>query len=96
MQRDDALARTILDLVAGRGPHKSICPSEVARTVAPGPDFHKLMPAVRRVAVQLAREGRIAILRKGKPVDPNEFKGVYRLAARADLRQSAQPTQRTS
>jgi hypothetical protein len=29
--------------------------------------------------VALAQAGRIAIYRKGKPVDPGEFKGVYRL-----------------
>jgi hypothetical protein len=37
------------------------------------------MPAVRRVAVRLALDGRLVIYRKGKPVDPNDFKGVYRL-----------------
>jgi hypothetical protein len=88
MQRDDAIAKAILDLVAAHGPEKSICPSEAARLVDPGPDFHKLMPAVRRVAVRLALEGRIGILRKGKPVDPNEFKGVYRLSAPDDLNKS--------
>ena len=38
------------------------------------------MIPVRRVAVRLAQEGRIVVLRKGKPVDPTDFKGVYRLA----------------
>jgi hypothetical protein len=37
------------------------------------------MTPIRRVAVRLALEGRLVIYRKGKPVDPNEFKGVYRL-----------------
>jgi hypothetical protein len=37
------------------------------------------MPPVRRAAVQLALAGRITIYRKGKPADPNAFKGVYRL-----------------
>jgi hypothetical protein len=27
----------------------------------------------------LALAGRLVIYRKGKPVDPNDFKGVYRL-----------------
>ena len=35
--------------------------------------------ADRRSAVKLSLEGRIVIYRKGKPVDPNDFKGVYRL-----------------
>jgi hypothetical protein len=38
------------------------------------------MQPVRRVAVRLAHAGRIAILRKGKPVDPDDFRGIYRLA----------------
>jgi len=37
------------------------------------------MQPIRRVAVRLMKEGRIVILRKGKPVDPNDFRGVYRL-----------------
>jgi hypothetical protein len=36
---------------------------------------------VRRTAIKLALEGRIAIYRKGKVVDPTDFKGVYRLGA---------------
>jgi hypothetical protein len=37
------------------------------------------MVPLRRAAVRLAEQGLIAIYRKGKPVDPNGFKGVYRL-----------------
>jgi hypothetical protein len=37
------------------------------------------MPAVRRIAVRLANEGRLAVYRKGKQADPNDFKGLYRL-----------------
>jgi hypothetical protein len=39
------------------------------------------MQPIRRVAVALAEQGRLVILRKGRPVDPRDFKGVYRLAA---------------
>jgi hypothetical protein len=75
-----ALDEIILRLVAERGAGKSICPSEAARAAAPGdPDWHRLMPQVRAAAVGLARKGRITILRKGKPADPDGFKGVYRL-----------------
>ena len=35
-----------------------------------------------RVAVRLAREGRIEILRKGRPVPPDEVRGVIRLRLR--------------
>jgi hypothetical protein len=75
----DALKRTILRLVSERGPAKSICPSEAAKAASPD-DWNRLMPSVRAAAVQLARDGAITILRKGKPVDPDAFKGVYRLS----------------
>lgn len=81
MTDEAALADLMLRLTADRGAGKSICPSEVARTLGSerGTDWHPLMQPVRRVAVKLAREGRIVILRKGKPVDPDDFRGVYRL-----------------
>ena len=37
------------------------------------------MNAVRQQMVHLARQGRIEIVRRGRPVDPNDFKGVVRL-----------------
>ena len=36
---------------------------------------------VRRAAVRMALEGRLVIYRKGKIVDPTDFRGVYRLGA---------------
>jgi hypothetical protein len=29
--------------------------------------------------VALARAGRLVVYRKGKPADPNDFRGVYRI-----------------
>ncbi|WP_348645241.1 DUF3253 domain-containing protein [Methylobacterium sp. BTF04] len=78
------IAETILRLVSAREPGKTICPSEVAREIGgPQPEaWSAMMPPVRRVAVQMTKAGQIAILRKGKPVeDPENFRGVYRLAA---------------
>ena len=77
------LERTMLDLAAARGADKSICPSEVARAMSGDhPDqWGPLMLPVRRVAVRLMKEGRLVILRKGKPVDPDDFRGVYRITA---------------
>ncbi|HRE19730.1 MAG TPA: DUF3253 domain-containing protein [Rhabdaerophilum sp.] len=79
---ETAIATAILDMAAERGPAASFCPSEIARQLAgPTPEqWSRLMQPVRRVAVELAREGRLVILRKSKPVDPLDFKGVYRLA----------------
>lgn len=75
---DEARIETeILRLAAARGAGKSICPSEAARALTP--EWQGLMTRVRKVAVRLAREGRIEILRKGKPVPPDEVRGVIRL-----------------
>lgn len=68
----------ILALVNRRGAGKTICPSEAARQVSPD-NWRRLMPDVRAEAIRLAASGDLAIYRKGKPVDPNSFKGVYRL-----------------
>ncbi len=82
-KRDDPtpIEETMLALVAERGQAKTICPSEVARAIAgPHPDaWGRMMQPVRKVAVRLAKEGKVTIMRKGKPVDPDEFKGVYRI-----------------
>jgi hypothetical protein len=76
------LEAEILARAAAAGPDKTICPSEAARAVAGGhPDnWGPLMVPARRIAVRLANEGRLVITRKGKPVDPNDFRGVYRLS----------------
>lgn len=78
----ETIAETMLRLVEARGAGKTICPSEVARELGGShPDgWGPLMQPVRRVAVRLAHEGRVAILRKGRPVDPDDFRGIYRLA----------------
>jgi hypothetical protein len=74
---------TLLRLIAEAGPGKTISPADAARILGGvHPDqWGPLMQPVRRIAVQLAEQGRIVILRKGKPADPQDFKGVYRLAA---------------
>lgn len=79
---EDAIEETMLRLVAERGPGRTICPSEVARALAgPHPEnWSPLMPPVRRVAVRLAKAGRLAILRKGRRADPDDFRGIYRLS----------------
>jgi hypothetical protein len=79
---DAAIREAILALAASRGANKSLCPSEVARALAPGA-WRPLLARIRREAIALAAEGRIEILRKGKPVDPGgEIRGVIRLRIR--------------
>lgn len=76
---EHTIESAILALVEQRGAGKSICPSEAARAVWPE-DWQGRMRQVRTVAIGMARKGEIVILRKGKPVDPDDFKGVYRLS----------------
>jgi hypothetical protein len=90
---DDPVAEAILALLTGRGAGKSISPEDAARAFAAGrarpgapPDlWRRYLPAVRQQALNLARRGRIRILRKGKAVDPHApVKGVIRLALPAE------------
>ena len=76
-----AIEERMLALLAERGPGKTLDPSEVARSLGgdrPEP-WSPYMQPVRRVAVRLMKEGRLVVLRKGRPVDPDDFKGIYRL-----------------
>ncbi|MDB5372246.1 MAG: hypothetical protein JWP04_888 [Belnapia sp.] len=76
---------------AERGAAKSICPSEVARALAGGDEaaWRPLMGPVRQAAVALSREGIIEILRKGKPVAPEQVRGVIRLRQAGDAPRDA-------
>jgi hypothetical protein len=75
---------TLLELLADkgekeRGARRTASPEDVARAVD-AENWRKILPQVRSTAVGLARQGRVVILRKGKPADPEGLKGVYRLA----------------
>lgn len=78
------LAAEILRLTAAQEPGKSVSPEDVARVfAAPGPEggWQSLLPRIRKAALALQAEGRIEILRKGKPVPAEEVRGVIRLRA---------------
>ena len=47
--------QAILDLLAARGPGKTICPSEAARLLGGDDAFRPLMPIVRAAAAALHR-----------------------------------------
>ena len=82
---DTAAGEAILALL---GTHRSVAPRDVAQMLAtrlagdggPAVPWQKLLPAVRRAALALARQGRIVLLRKGWPADPDTVRGVFRLA----------------
>lgn len=79
---DAEIRAAILDLLMAAGPGKTVSPADAARLLA-GKDekrWSRLMQPVRRVAVAMARSREIEIRRKGKPVDHEDFRGVYRLA----------------
>ncbi len=74
------ISAEILRQTGESGPARSICPSDVARALAPE-NWRPLMTPIRQAAAALAGEGRLRILRKGKPVPPEEMRGVIRLSA---------------
>jgi hypothetical protein len=86
---EDPVAALILMLLAEAGPERSLDPITVAKTFVatrqkpkdPPDLWRRYLPAVRQQALHLARQGRIRILRKGKPVDPHApVKGLIKLA----------------
>lgn len=66
-------------IVLSRNMATTLSAPEVAQAIAPDGDWHALLTPIRRAAVALALVGRLVIYRKGKPVDPGDFRGVYRL-----------------
>lgn len=70
---------TALLTALGRLSGKTLSAPELAQEIGDASDWHNLLIPIRRTAVKLALDGRLVIYRKGKPADPNDFKGVYRL-----------------
>lgn len=68
----------IVDLALQRGRNKSLCPSEVAKALAPG-DWRALMPEVRQVAAGMPE---IIATQGGDEVDPVTARGPIRLRLR--------------
>jgi hypothetical protein len=74
----------ILGLLEDRGPEKTICPSEAARSLA-GDGFREEMETVRSAARRLVAEGRVEVTQGGKVVNLDAAKGPVRLrTARGD------------
>ena len=79
MHVDDVIDKTILEMLEALEPGKSISPMDAAKRVEPEA-WNPLLARVKRRAMALARDGRIVIIRKGKPVpDLGAVKGVIRL-----------------
>ncbi|MDG2530125.1 DUF3253 domain-containing protein [Caulobacter endophyticus] len=69
---------TILSQLAAVPAGKSIDPMSVAKALQPE-RWQRLLGHIRTDAVELAKQGKIVILRHNKPADPDKFRGVYRL-----------------
>lgn len=77
----DAIDDAIRTLTIERAP-RSVCPSEVARALAPE-GWRALMEAVRERAAVLAERGEIAVTQRGRTVDVRTARGPVRLVRRA-------------
>ena len=74
-----ALTAKIRDLLSARAQTSSICPSDVARAVAPD-DWRPLMEPVRAAARAMMADGEVQITQGGEVVaDPNDVKGPIRI-----------------
>ena len=82
----DPVAEAILETLAASDKPaisaETVCQAIQKSRARPGDGpqaWRKYMRAVKQQALHLARGGRIEIVRKGKPVDPDDFKGVWRM-----------------
>jgi hypothetical protein len=79
--------RDVLLLMAAESPFgKPIGPDAVARAIA-GKDekvWRRLMKPIKDEAIRLAKDGKVILVRKGKPVDPDRVRGLYRIRLRAE------------
>jgi hypothetical protein len=83
MADKDLLEQTLLTMVGDLPTGKTLAPSDVAQAISgkAAEQWGPLMQPLRRLAVRLAKEGRLVIYRKGTAADPDDFKGIYRLGA---------------
>ncbi len=65
--------------VLTRDTARTLSAPELAQAIAAEADWRSLLMPIRRAAVALAQSGRLVIYRKGKPADPLDFRGVYRV-----------------
>jgi hypothetical protein len=78
-----AIAQAIEALLSARAADASICPSDAARSLR-ADEWRPLLPAIRRVAATLARQGRLRITQGEREVsvdqiDDQRLRGPIRL-----------------
>lgn len=87
--KEDPIRLYIMDAVSGGA---KVSPNDIALKIAkdrakesdPDDIWRKYLLAVKQQAKSLARAGRISILRRGKPIDPNKMKGLIKLSLPID------------
>lgn len=75
---DEEVYETIMHMCQEAGLAGSVRPEEVARVLLPD-HWQTILKRVRLFSKKLAQNGRILIMRKGQPADPDEFKGIISL-----------------
>jgi len=74
----ERLTATIRTLLRHRGADRTICPSDVARTIG-GESWRRLLDPVREVAAELHDAGVVQVMQKGMAVDPRAARGPLRI-----------------
>jgi len=80
----EAVEAVIAGLCAQAPPGGTISPTDAAKALAGSRGENDLgwrahLGEVRHAAVRLALQGSLVIYRKGRAVDPADFRGVYRI-----------------
>ena len=69
---------TLLALLSQVRDAESINPNDVAKALGTE-NWNRQLPKVRGVIIAQAKQGKIEILRKGKPVSHEGLKGIFRI-----------------
>jgi hypothetical protein len=75
---DARLDAALTRLLAERGASKTVCPSEVARSVG-GEQWRELMEPARAAARRAVVRGDAEVTQRGRVVDPSTAKGPIRI-----------------
>ncbi|MFC4256645.1 DUF3253 domain-containing protein [Altererythrobacter xixiisoli] len=75
-----SVRETLLALLANRAAGATICPSEVARAIAPAGEWRDAMPLVHAAVDRLLAEQAVHLSWKGQPMADRA--GPYRIALR--------------
>ncbi|MGL3821927.1 DUF3253 domain-containing protein [Sphingopyxis sp. R3-92] len=75
---EDKARDAVLALLASRVPDGSVCPSEVARAINPGPHWREAMASVHATIDRLVTEKMVRLSWKGQPLTHRE--GPYRIS----------------